>query len=91
MSSSPKNHEALRAGYNYVDQHLFKKAIPKFEARTSSYKRVVMSGNEALSIGAISAGCRYYGGYPDHAGLRHFGIHGKRFAEVWRRGRADRR
>src|SRR5258708_23424177 len=59
-----KNHEALRAGYNYVDQHPFKKAIPKFEARTSTYKRVVMSGNEALSIGAISAGCRYYGGYP---------------------------
>ncbi len=59
-----KNHEALRAGYTYVDKHLFKKSIPKFEARTSTYKRVVMSGNEALSIGAISAGCRYYGGYP---------------------------
>src|SRR5258708_7844860 len=59
-----KNHEALRAGYNYVDQHPFKKPIPKFEARTSTFKRVVMSGNEALSIGAISAGCRYFGGYP---------------------------
>jgi len=59
-----KNHEALRTGFTYVDQHPFKKQLPNFEARSSPYKRVVMSGNEALSIGAISAGCRYYGGYP---------------------------
>ncbi len=59
-----KNHEALRAGYDYVDKHPFKKEIPKFEARPALVKRIVMSGNEALSTGAISAGCRYYGGYP---------------------------
>lgn len=59
-----KNKDALRAGMQYVDQHPFKKAIPKFEARPSPYKRIVMSGNEALSLGAISAGCRYYAGYP---------------------------
>lgn len=59
-----KNHEALRAGFNYVDQHPFKKQLPSFASRDSNYKRIVMSGNEALSLGAISAGCRYYGGYP---------------------------
>jgi 2-oxoglutarate/2-oxoacid ferredoxin oxidoreductase subunit alpha len=59
-----KNHEALRAGFEYVDKHPFKRDLPKFEARPIDVKRVVMSGNEALSIGAISAGCRYYGGYP---------------------------
>ncbi len=59
-----KNHEALHAGYSYVDQHPFKKNLPKFEAKPSTYKRIVMSGNEALSTGAISAGCRYYAGYP---------------------------
>lgn len=59
-----RNHEALRAGYDYVDKHPFKKALPTFEARTSPYKRIVMSGNEALSLGAIAAGCRYFGGYP---------------------------
>jgi 2-oxoglutarate/2-oxoacid ferredoxin oxidoreductase subunit alpha len=59
-----KNFEALRAGYDYVDKHPFQKSLPRFEAQTSEVKRVVMSGNEALSIGAISAGCRYYGGYP---------------------------
>jgi 2-oxoglutarate/2-oxoacid ferredoxin oxidoreductase subunit alpha len=59
-----KNKEALRAGYSYVDQHPWKKSLPTFPARESSYKRVVMSGNEALSVGAISAGCRYYAGYP---------------------------
>ncbi len=59
-----KNKEALRAGMDYVNTHPFKKAIPSFEARKSALQRVVMSGNESLSIGAISAGCRYYAGYP---------------------------
>ncbi len=59
-----KNIEALKAGYDYVDKHPFKKPIPKFEAMTSPVKKIVMSGNEALSVGAISAGCRYFGGYP---------------------------
>jgi 2-oxoglutarate ferredoxin oxidoreductase subunit alpha len=59
-----KNKDALRAGYAYVDKNPFKKTIPSFAPQQSSYRRVVMSGNEALSIGAISAGCRYYAGYP---------------------------
>ncbi len=59
-----KNKDALRAGYNYVDQHPWKKSLPNFSPVESSYKRLVMSGNEALSIGAIQAGCRYYAGYP---------------------------
>jgi len=59
-----KNFEALKAGYDYVDKHPFQKMLPKFEAVKSPIKRIVMSGNEALSIGAISAGCRYYAGYP---------------------------
>jgi len=59
-----KNIDALKAGYDYVDKHPFKKKLPTYEAVSSPIKRIVMSGNEALSIGAISAGCRYYGGYP---------------------------
>jgi 2-oxoglutarate ferredoxin oxidoreductase subunit alpha len=59
-----KNIDALKAGYNYVDQHPFKLTIPKFEAIEHPTKKIVMSGNEALSIGAIAAGCRYFGGYP---------------------------
>src|SRR5207248_10364347 len=59
-----KNKDALRAGYNYVEQHPWKKQLPNFAPIPSPYKRVVMSGNESLSVGAISAGCRYYAGYP---------------------------
>lgn len=59
-----KNREALQAGYEYVTHHPFKKRLPTFEPIASNVKRIVMSGNEALSIGAISAGCRYFGGYP---------------------------
>ena len=59
-----KNKDALRAGYAYVDQHPWKKTLPSYAPVPSSHKRVVMSGNEALSVGAISAGCRYFAGYP---------------------------
>lgn len=59
-----KNKDALRAGYNFVDQHPWKKSLPSFSPVESPYKRLVMSGNEALSVGAIQAGCRYYAGYP---------------------------
>jgi 2-oxoglutarate/2-oxoacid ferredoxin oxidoreductase subunit alpha len=77
-----KNLEALRAGYEYVDQHPFRKNLPKFEPVPVAVKRVVMSGNEALCVGAIAAGCRYYAGYPITPRLRDFGIHGQRLAEV---------
>jgi 2-oxoglutarate ferredoxin oxidoreductase subunit alpha len=59
-----KNSEALRAGIKFVDEHPFKFSLPNFKARKSDYKRVVMSGNEAASLGAIATGCRYFAGYP---------------------------
>jgi 2-oxoglutarate ferredoxin oxidoreductase subunit alpha len=59
-----KDLDALRAGYDYVGQHPYQNSLPKFEAVPSLVKRVVMSGNEAVSIGAIWAGCRYFAGYP---------------------------
>ena len=60
-----KNFEALKAGYDYVDKHPFKKKRSRpLKLCNRPIKRIVMSGNEALSIGAISAGCRYFGGYP---------------------------
>ncbi|MFA5974598.1 MAG: 2-oxoacid:acceptor oxidoreductase subunit alpha [Elusimicrobiota bacterium] len=59
-----KNLEALKAGSEFVAQHPVKKQLPVFAPLESSHKHVVMSGNEALTVGAISAGCRYFGGYP---------------------------
>ncbi len=43
-------------GWTGTDYHL--------EPRPLTEPRLLISGNEALSIGAIQGGCRYYAGYP---------------------------
>ncbi|WP_324717073.1 2-oxoacid:acceptor oxidoreductase subunit alpha [Carboxydochorda subterranea] len=34
------------------------------EAASTGKRRMIISGNQALAIGAIAGGCRYYAGYP---------------------------
>jgi len=58
-----KNLEALTAGGNYIEKN-----FPDLEALHITVKptdtRLVLSGNEAIGLGAIVAGCREYFGYP---------------------------
>lgn len=57
---------ALKTGYDYVENNISKESpyhlIP--ESGLVTGERLVMSGNQALSIGAIAGGCRFYAGYP---------------------------
>lgn len=57
---------ALKTGYDYIEQNIAKDApyhlIP--EQGGVEQDRLVMSGNQALAIGAIAGGCRFYAGYP---------------------------
>jgi 2-oxoglutarate ferredoxin oxidoreductase subunit alpha len=58
-----KNLEALRFGLNYVKENLnitLALKIPKLDKEPT----MVLSGNDAISLGAIMAGLKYYGGYP---------------------------
>jgi 2-oxoglutarate/2-oxoacid ferredoxin oxidoreductase subunit alpha len=61
----PKNLEALAAGYSYA-QRTFPERPPAHlvppEGETED--RLVMTGSQALAIGAIAAGCRFFAGYP---------------------------
>lgn len=61
----PKNLEALATGYRYAQQ--------QFAERPSCYlapppggseERLVMTGDHAIALGALAAGCRFYAGYP---------------------------
>jgi 2-oxoglutarate/2-oxoacid ferredoxin oxidoreductase subunit alpha len=60
-----KNYQALAAGIGYVERN-----IP--EAGTLQVKpgdfgdmsRIVISGNQAIAMGSLAAGCRVYAGYP---------------------------
>jgi len=58
-----KNVEALQVGIEYVHENLnidLKLSLPKIDKEPT----LVLSGNEALSLGAIAAGIKFYGGYP---------------------------
>jgi len=57
------NLAGYRAGRAYVEKHVTKQdhlTIP--EIRGEGY--LVLSGNDAIALGALYAGCRLYGGYP---------------------------
>ncbi len=58
-----KNLEAVTAGGSYIEKN-----FPDLEALHITVKptdkRLVLSGNEAIGLGAIVAGCREYFGYP---------------------------
>jgi 2-oxoglutarate ferredoxin oxidoreductase subunit alpha len=57
-----KNIAAAKAGYDYVQsEHKgnLRKIKPLIEA-----KRMLLTGNEAVSLGAIAAGCKFMAAYP---------------------------
>jgi len=59
---SDRNIAAAKAGYDYVQsEHTgnFRKVKPLSEA-----KRMLLTGNEAISLGAIAAGCKFMAAYP---------------------------
>ncbi len=65
-----QNLTALQTGYRWVEENIGVES--PFHLRGTSRgvgdaaqdERLVISGNQALSIGAIAAGCRFYAGYP---------------------------
>jgi len=65
-----QNLNALQAGYRWVEENIGKEApfhlrgTPVGARDASLGERLLLSGNQALAIGAIAAGCRFYAGYP---------------------------
>lgn len=61
----PLNLESLRLGREYVQEH-YPELPPYYleppEGQTE--ERLVMTGNQATTLGALAAGCRFYAGYP---------------------------
>lgn len=57
---------ALKTGYDYVEQNIAAESpyhlIPAGGGIQED--RLVMNGNQALAMGAIAGGCRFYAGYP---------------------------
>ncbi len=60
-----QNLVALETGYKYVAEHGYEE--PPFHLEGPARERdnrLVISGNQALSLGALAAGCTFYAGYP---------------------------
>jgi len=60
-----QNLVALETGFKYVAEHGYEKPPFHLEGPVREPdNRLVMSGNQALSLGALAAGCTFYAGYP---------------------------
>ncbi|MFX1576526.1 MAG: 2-oxoacid:acceptor oxidoreductase subunit alpha [Promethearchaeota archaeon] len=59
------NVDAARAGYNYAQEHHAKKLGVQIEPEKEIRKeRILLTGNEAVALGAVAAGCQFYAAYP---------------------------
>ncbi len=58
-----KNLQALQFGREYIKTQQKRDPI-RLGKGPGETRKLVLSGNESLSLGAIAAGCRYYAGYP---------------------------
>jgi 2-oxoglutarate ferredoxin oxidoreductase subunit alpha len=57
------NKEAARAGQEYVEEN-YADADFDYHLETTDADYVLLNGDEAIGMGAIAAGCRFYAGYP---------------------------
>jgi 2-oxoglutarate ferredoxin oxidoreductase subunit alpha len=56
------NREAARLGQEYVAEEFDREFDYELETTDADY--VLLNGDEAIGMGAIAAGCRFYAGYP---------------------------
>ncbi|MBI4227306.1 MAG: 2-oxoacid:acceptor oxidoreductase family protein, partial [Candidatus Omnitrophica bacterium] len=59
-----KNLDAVAAGVRYVEQHVKKQDAVRIQPPAGRQPKLVLSGNESLSLGALAAGLKIYAGYP---------------------------
>lgn len=59
-----ENLKAVAAGAEYANQHAPAEFPWKLRAGRRSQRRMLISGNDALGLGALAAGVRFYSGYP---------------------------
>jgi 2-oxoglutarate ferredoxin oxidoreductase subunit alpha len=60
-----KNYQALDAGIGYVERNIPERGALQVESgNLNETSRIVVSGNQAIAMGSLVAGCRVYAGYP---------------------------
>jgi len=60
-----KNRTALRLGADWAKEYLPEKIRERFRLPARVHSRpIILSGNEALALGALAGGCKFAAGYP---------------------------
>lgn len=59
-----KNMAALEAGRNFIESTIKNRAQYKLPQIQAEGKRMVVSGNQSLALGALAGGVNFYAGYP---------------------------
>jgi 2-oxoglutarate ferredoxin oxidoreductase subunit alpha len=60
-----KNYQALDAGIGYVERNIPDRGTMQVKPSSEGQgSRIVVSGNQAIAMGSLAAGCRVYSGYP---------------------------
>jgi 2-oxoglutarate ferredoxin oxidoreductase subunit alpha len=58
------NIKAFEEGYRYATEELEREDNLSAISMQKSGQKLIMSGNEAIALAAVIAGCRFYSGYP---------------------------
>lgn len=59
-----KNKDAARAGYDFVKNNFTQDTFRIKAGANKDTKTLIMNGNDAIALGAIRAGCKFYSAYP---------------------------
>ncbi|MDH5390892.1 MAG: 2-oxoacid:acceptor oxidoreductase subunit alpha [Candidatus Bathyarchaeota archaeon] len=58
------NIKAAKLGYDYVKSKEMEKDFRRRLPKVAGKRRMLLTGNEAVGLGAIKAGCKFYAAYP---------------------------
>jgi len=58
------NVRAARLGYDYVKDKGMEQDFGRKLSKVGEKKKILLTGNEAVGLGAIKAGCKFYAAYP---------------------------
>lgn len=59
-----QNLKIARAGYEFTKAGFKKEFAHRLKKLKVSDKRIILDGNEAITLGALKAGCKFYAAYP---------------------------
>jgi 2-oxoglutarate/2-oxoacid ferredoxin oxidoreductase subunit alpha len=59
-----ENVAAAKAGYDYAQEHGKALNFPRLPSLKNQGNKILLNGNDAVSLGALAAGCKFVAGYP---------------------------